>query len=67
MSKYFDNSIEKGISDNLLDNDLLNDNNLALINRNIDIDTKAKLNLNEDITNSNFHKENSRINIEDLF
>ncbi len=67
MSKYFDNSIEKGISDNLLDNDLLNDNNLAFINRNIDIDTKAKLNLNEDITNSNFHKENSSINIEDLF
>ena len=57
-----DNFREKSVNDNLLNN-----KNLAHINSNIDIDIKAKLNLNKDMTNSKFYEENSEINIKDLF
>lgn len=57
-----DDSIEKGANDNLLGN-----KNPVHINSNIDIDIEAKLNLNKNITNGNLYKENSEINIKNLF
>ncbi len=72
MLKYFDDSVEEGVSDNLLSDNLLVDNLLgddspAYINSNINIDIKAKLNPDEDITGNNFLEKNSGINIKDLF
>ncbi len=73
MSKYSDDSIKEDAGDDLLSDDLLDDNPLgdnspAYINSNIDIDIKAKLNPNEDMTGDNLLDENSGINtIEDLF
>lgn len=40
--------------DNLLDNNLLDDNSSTYINSDINIDNKAKLNLDENLTNNNF-------------
>lgn len=54
--------IEKCTNDNLLSN-----NNLAHIDNKTNIDTKAKFNLNKDITDSNLYKKNSKMNIEELF
>ncbi len=70
--KYSDDSIEEDVGDDLLGNNLLGDNPLvddspAYINSDINIDTKAKSNPNEDMTSHNILEENSRINIEDLF
>ena len=72
MLKYFDDFVKKGASDNLLsDNllvdDLLDNNNSAHIDSNINMDTKAKLNSDKDMTGNNLLEKNSGINIEDLF
>ena len=72
MLKYSDNFVEESASDNLLGNnllgdDLLDDNSPLYINNNIDINTKATSNPDEDMTSNNLLKKNSRINIEDLF
>lgn len=77
MLKYSNDSVKEGtgndllgddlLGDNLLGDDLLGDNSPIHINSNIDIDTKAKLNLDKDITDENLLKKNSGINIEDLF
>lgn len=60
--EYSDDSTEK-----YTDNNLLGDNNLKYIDNNIDMDVKAKSNLDEDMTGGNLHKKNSGINIENLF
>ena len=77
MLKYSNDFVEKSASNNLLGNDLLSndllgndllgDNSFAYIDSNIDMDTKAKSNSDEDMTGNNLLKENSGINIEDLF
>ncbi len=82
MLKYSDDFVEKGADDNLLgdnllgenllggnllDNNLLGDNSSTYINSDINIDSKAKSNLDENVTNDNFQEENSVINIENLF
>lgn len=72
MLKYFDDFVEEDagdnlLGDNLLDDDLLGNDSPAYIDSNINIDTKAKLNLNKNMTGNNFSEENYRINIEDLF
>ena len=72
MLKYFDDSIKKNadnnfLYDNLLDNDLLGDNSPAHIDNDININTKVKLNLDEDMTGNNFLEKDSGINIKDLF
>ena len=46
---------------------MLRNNSPAYIDSNINMDTKAKSNPDEDMTDKNLLKENSRINIEDLF
>ena len=72
MLKYFDNSIKEDAGNNLLDNNLLSDdplsnNSLIYINSNINMDSKAKLNFDENMTNNNLLEKNSGINIKDLF
>ncbi len=72
MLKYSDDSVEKSASDdslgnNLFDDGLLDDNNPAHIDSNIDMDTKAKSNFDEDLIGDNLLEENSGINIENLF
>ena len=72
MLKYSDDSIKEDIGndllgDNLLDDDLLNDNSSVYINSNININIEAKSNPDKDMTGNNFLKENSGINIKDLF
>ncbi len=72
MLKYSDDSVEKDAGDDLLGDDLLDDDPLsddspAHINSNIDMDTKAKSNPDEDMTGDNLLEENSGINIEELF
>lgn len=72
MLKYLDDSIEESagdnlLVDNLLGNNLLGDKNLAHINSNINMDTKAKLNLDKDMSGGNFLEKNFGINIENLF
>ncbi len=72
MLKYSDNSIEEDGDDNSLDDDLLGydllgNDSFAHIDSNIDIDTKANPNPDEGITGNNLLKENSGINIENLF
>ncbi len=70
--KYFDNSVEEDVGDDLFGDNLLGDNPLgndspAHINSNIDMDTEAKSNPDEDMTGVNLLEENSGINIENLF
>ncbi len=72
MLKYSDDSVEEdggddSLGDNLLGDDLLSDDSLAHIDSDIDMDTEAKLNPDEDMTGNNLLEENSGINIEDLF
>ncbi len=55
------------MGNDLLGDDLLGNNSHAYIDSNIDMDTEAKLNLDKDMTGDNLLKENSGINIEDLF
>lgn len=50
MSKYLNNLIKKDVGNNLL-----GDNNFIHINNNIDINTKAKSNLDEDMTDKNLY------------
>lgn len=62
MLKYLYDFIEKGAGDNLLGNnllgnDLLGNNNLAYIDNNINMDTKVKSNLDNDITGNNLIKK----------
>lgn len=40
---------------------------IIYMNSNIDINMEAKSNFDEDMTSSNLHKKNFRINIENLF
>ncbi len=72
MLKYSDDSIEEDIGDDLLGDDLLDDdplgdNSPAHIDSDIDMDTEAKSNPDEDMISNNLLEENSGINIEDLF
>ena len=72
MLKYFDESVEKSVTNNLLSDDLLSDNllsdnNSAYINSNIHIDTKVKSNPDKNIIGGKFLEKNFRINIKDLF
>ncbi len=72
MLKYSDDSVKEDagddlLVDNLLGNDPLDDDSLAYIDSDIDMDTKAKLNPDEDMTDDNRLEKNSGINIEDLF
>lgn len=55
------------LDNNFLDNDLLDNNSLAYIDSNIDIDINIKLKPDENITSRNFLEKNSWINIKDLF
>ena len=59
--------MEESAGDNLLSDDLLDDNNPVHINSNINIDIKAKSNFDKNMTSGNLLKDNSKINIEDLF
>lgn len=54
--EYSNDLIEKGADD-----DLLHDNNLIYIDNNINIDTKAKLNPDKEMTSDNLYKKNSEI------
>ncbi len=70
--KYPEDSIEDDTSEDLLGEDLLGDDLLdddssAHINSNINLNTEVNSNSDEDMTGDNFLKENSGINIEDLF
>ncbi len=77
MLKYSDDSVEEDAGNDLLGDDLLGDDLLgddplsddshAHIDSDIDIDTEAKLNPDEDMTGDNLLEENSGINIKDLF
>ncbi len=72
MLKYSDDFVEEDAGDDFLGDDLLgddplSDNSLAHIDTNIDMDTEAKSNPDEDMTGNNLLEENSGINIEDLF
>ena len=77
MLKDSDDCVDKGVSNNLLSNNLLSnnllsdnllgDNNPAHIDSNINMDTKAKSNLNKDMIGNNLLEENSGINVENLF
>lgn len=60
MLKSFNDSIEENVGNDLLSEDLLliaNDSP-AYIDSNINIDTKVKLNLDEDMTGNNLLKKN---------
>lgn len=59
--------MEESIGDNLWSDDLLDDNNSAHIDSNIDINLEAKSNFDKNITGGNLLKDNSEINIEHLF
>lgn len=50
-----------------VDDNLLADDNLALIDSNSNIDIKAKSNTDKEMTGNNLHKVNFEINIKDLF
>ncbi len=68
MLKYSDDSVEEDASDNLLGDNLLgddplDDNSPAHINSDIDMDTEANSNPNEDMTSDNLLEENSGINV----
>ncbi len=70
--KYSNDSAEEDASNNSLGDDLLNDDLLSddsptYIDSDIDMDTKAKSNLDEDMTGNKVLKKNSGINIKDLF
>ncbi len=72
MLKYSDDSVEEDagddlLGDNLLGDDPLSDDSPTYINSNINMDTEAKSNPDEDMTGDNLLEENSGINIEDLF
>ncbi len=72
MLKYSDHSVKEGAGDDLLGNNLLGDNLLGdnsptHIDSDINIDTEAKSNPDEDMTGDNLLKKNSGINIKDLF
>ncbi len=72
MLKYSDDSVEEDagddlLGDNLLGDDPLSDDSPAHIDSDIDMDTEAKSNPDEDMTDNNLPEENSGINIEDLF
>ncbi len=55
------------MGDDSLGDDPFGDDSPAHINSNIDMDTEAKSNPDEDMTSNNLLEENFRINIEDLF
>ncbi len=70
--KYSDDFVEEdagddSLGDNLLGDNPLNDDSPAHIDSDIDMDTEANSNPDEDITGDNLLEENSGINIEDLF
>ncbi len=72
MLKYTNDSVEEDAGDDSLGDDLLGDDPLsddspAHIDSDIDMDTEAKSNPDEDMTGDNLLEENSGINIEDLF
>lgn len=72
ISKYSDDLIEEDAGDNLLTDNLLgdvllSDNNLVHIDSNIDIDTKAKSNHDEDMIGNKLLEENPGINIKNMF
>ncbi len=70
--KYSDDSVKEdtgdnSLGDNLLGDDPLGDGSSVHIDSNINMDTEAKSNPDEDMTDDNLLEENSGINIEDLF
>ncbi len=72
MLKYSDDFVKEDADDNLLGDDSLGDdplgdNSPVHIDSDIDMDTEAKSNFDEDITDDNLLEEKSGINIEDLF
>ncbi len=65
--KYSDDSVEEDTDDDSLADNLLGDNSPAHIDSNINIDTKAKSNPDENMTDNNLLEKNSGINNEDSF